>query len=62
VVTITEFLIPDCIGCKWIDPTKRWCCKAFPDGIPEEILHHQADHTGPYPGDNGIWFEPATQE
>jgi hypothetical protein len=36
------------------------CCAAFPDGIPDEILHGQFDHRVPYPGDNDILFEPKT--
>jgi hypothetical protein len=31
-------------------------CRAFPDGIPYEILGGDVDHTRPYPGDNGITF------
>lgn len=31
-------------------------CKAFPDGIPEEILNGEYDHHKPYEGDNGIRF------
>ena len=33
-------------------------CRAFPDGIPIEILNGGEKHTKPYKGDNGIRFEP----
>jgi len=35
-------------------------CKAFPDGIPTEILTGGFDHTAPCPGDHGIRFKLMT--
>ena len=32
-------------------------CKAYPDGIPYEIISGQIDHKKPYKGDNGIQFK-----
>ena len=32
-------------------------CKAFLNGIPDEILNNQFDHRNAYSGDNGIQFE-----
>jgi len=34
-------------------------CRAFGDRIPDSILDGDHDHRRPYPGDNGILFEPA---
>jgi hypothetical protein len=38
------------------------CCKAFPSGIPDEILQGEHDHREPYSGDNGILYEPVALE
>jgi hypothetical protein len=47
-----------CIECKRLKITKGVRCEAFPEGIPDEIITGEHDHTEPYPGDNGIRFEP----
>ena len=33
-------------------------CKAFPERIPQAILGATNDHRRPFPGDNGILFQP----
>ena len=50
----------DCVACRYFDTTVRDknVCKAFPDGIPEKIASGEVGHTEPYPGDNGIQYEP----
>ncbi len=45
-----------CLWCKHINVGNK-TCKAFPDGIPGEIMHESYDHRHPFPGDNGIRFE-----
>lgn len=37
-------------------------CRAFPDRIPREIWSEEVDHIKPYPGDNGIQFEPSVDD
>lgn len=37
---------------------KKLVCKAFPEGVPSEIQSTKIQHNKPYPGDNGIMFEP----
>ena len=36
-------------------------CDAFPDRIPTELIYRD-EHDTPFPGDNGIRFEPRKDE
>lgn len=49
-----------CFSCKHFDEIKGGC-KAFPDGIPDEITSGDNDHSEPLPGQkNNIVFEKIT--
>ncbi len=50
------YLESPCFPCR--NYLREHTCKAFPDGIPREILDGANDHHQPYPGDHGIQFEP----
>ena len=56
-----EYSMPNvyCISClhflKW--DSELSVCKAFPNGIPLEIWHHEIDHLEPYEEDNGYQYE-----
>lgn len=51
-----------CLKCRHVDWEKgvktQLACKAYPAGIPKEIIYGIIDHTLPYRGDGGIQFEP----
>lgn len=47
---------PDCVQCKWYK--SNLLCKAFPDGIPKEIIMNEIKHIEPLPDQkNDIVFE-----
>ena len=51
---------PLCETCKWLRINKKerlYACKAYPEGIPMEIVSNKIDHRKPYNGDNGIRYE-----
>jgi hypothetical protein len=52
-----DFVLPQCHDCAHYY-TGGMTCDAFIDGIPVEIFTNEHDHRKPYPGDNGIRFEP----
>ncbi len=53
-----QYARPACMDCKHFFKQKGpFSCKAFPKGIPDEILKGGFNHKKPFPGDNGIRFE-----
>jgi hypothetical protein len=46
-----------CDLCKHLKSEKNWNCKAYPNGIPVEILNGSVNHYEHYIGDNGYLFE-----
>lgn len=50
-----------CLECKnFLVTTEDFVptCKAFPDGIPDDIFWEKVLHDKPYPNDNGFRYEP----
>lgn len=49
------------LGLRYVDDQysrQEFTCKAFPLGIPQEILVEGFDHRKPYLGDHGIRYQP----
>lgn len=56
---MTSMIAPMCIDCaRFWDLIEKPKCEAYPDGIPDEIWEDGFDHHKPFPGDDGIMFEP----
>lgn len=50
-----------CPSCRHYRPDDPgFCCEAFPwpELIPQEIIDDEFDHRQPFPGDQGIHWEP----
>lgn len=50
-----------CIDCKnYMDKNKenKFCCRAFPKGIPEDVFWNKKIHDEHLDGDNYIYYEP----
>jgi hypothetical protein len=37
-------------------------CKAFPNGIPKQLLSGELQHRTPFQGDSGIMYEPIKEK
>lgn len=49
---------PMCIRCEHLDRGAiKYSCKAFPNGIPMEIIYGDVKHYKSIEGDNGIIFK-----
>lgn len=63
---MTTGAAPDCLSCKHFnepdEEAEAVTCKAFPQGIPEDIYWEGEPHRAPRNGDNGIVFEQDTEK
>lgn len=55
-----DVTLSQCAVCRHKNRTPT--CRAFPKRIPLAILSGEHDHRNPYPGDNGVRFEPLPGE
>ena len=53
---------PICDDCRHASYTERRKCAAFPNRIPLDIWCGNLSHNEPVKGDNGIVFEPMTED
>jgi len=52
----SNLMVSQCTFCAHRSPDATKC-RAFPNGIPVEILFNEHDHSTAFPGDNGIRYQ-----
>jgi len=52
-----ELKVSQCTFCAHRSPDGT-ACKAFPSGIPVELLYNEHDHRMEFPGDKGVRYQP----
>jgi len=58
-----QYEAPICLDCKhYYKGALGFSCKAYPEGIPKEIMTSEIDHKKPYKNDNGIQLEKKALE
>ena len=56
-------IISDCLECKHFIHNKKFTCKAFPKGIPDDILFNKKEHKMKIKGQKGDYiYEPEEEE
>lgn len=58
---MVDVIAPMCYDCSRFVRAERTCA-AFPGGIPDAIFSQAGDHRKPFPGDNGLTFDPVDAE
>jgi len=53
----SDLTISQCTFCAHRSPDASRC-RAYPGGIPLEIITNEHDHTESFPGDHGILYKP----
>jgi hypothetical protein len=53
----SDLTVSQCTFCAHRSPDGTRC-RAFPNGIPVEILFNEHDHSTAFQGDNGILYQP----
>lgn len=55
---MTVIIFPMCSWCNRFNGYEPiMTCRAYPEGIPQEIINNLVDHRKPYKGDHGIQYE-----
>lgn len=49
---------PRCTNCEHFRHARGMACRAFPEGIPQQIMSGEVSHLEPVPGDGGIQYTP----